>query len=193
MRSARAASWASGFSTKQCLPASSALIARSPWVGTGVVIAAACRLGVRGQVRQIGGEVGVRVDRRVARARGLVGVAAPGQIAALERVQVASDVGSPSSRGRRRRRGWLTFREGWPSQPHHVVGAVAACDAAEVEHERRLGNSLSWSTSGCAVTMQTRSAPRIPSSNSTESKLELGQRGRGGRDRRPRRRGRRAS
>ena len=94
-RSASATDWASGFSTKQCLPASSTRSASAAWVGTGVASTTASSVWVGEQVVEVGGEARARERARAALARGLGRVAAPGELAARQRGEVAREVRAP--------------------------------------------------------------------------------------------------
>ena len=79
----------------QCLPACSTRSASGPWVGHGRGQDDRVEVGIGEQVVEVGGEAGGREGRRPARAGLLGGVAAPGQLAAADRGEVAGEVGAP--------------------------------------------------------------------------------------------------
>ena len=94
-RSASATVWASGFSTKQCLPAASTRSAIAACVGTGVATATASRSGSassssRSAVWRASGNAWPWRSRAL-----VVGVAEPGQLDARQAVEVAGQVGAP--------------------------------------------------------------------------------------------------
>ena len=153
-RSPSATDCASGFSTKQCLPAASTRSASSACVGTGVATTTASRPGSASRSSSVGGRAragerrapSARARPRSRRRAKQLGVGQP--------VEVAGEVGAPvaeadDAHADRRR-----------SQPHQVRRLDAARDAAEVDHERRAARPrASRSSPGWAVTITAQSTP----------------------------------
>ena len=84
-----------GFSTKTCLPFSSAALASSKWVQTGVITATASMWGERTISDGIGGDLYARMSFPGAFQGGGIGIADGGQLTAVGGLEVPGHHGSP--------------------------------------------------------------------------------------------------
>ena len=171
-RSASATDWASGFSTKQCLPASRTRTASSAWLGTGVASTTASSSGSASRSSRSP----VKRASRNWRANRSRTSARPSQhqrsSRRRQRVEVAREVRAPVAQaddadGQRRVGHRSTVRRA--STPRVTPRRSTTSGARSA--------IASWSTPGWAVTISARSAPSSASSKPRLCSAALGQRG----------------
>ena len=140
---ASAADCASGFSTKQCLPARRTSVASRACEGTSVATTTASSSGSASRSPEVGGEP--RAGERALQPLALLrrDVAAPAQLATVERSEVAGQVRPPVAEADDARRDVASrcspgARTG--SKAHQIGGVDLARDAAEVEHQLGAGD-----------------------------------------------------
>ena len=184
-RSASAADCASGFSTKQCLPAASTRSASSACVGTGVATTTASSASVGQQLVQVGRRARIGEGRRRRARAPRRAVAEPGELGAGQAVEVARQVRAPVAEPDDAR----------PAPAPALTGAPGSAPRFPRVTPRKSTTSgapattASTSRPGWAVTITAQSASSSASSSGSLRQVEVGQlaaRGRRGRPAPPR-------